>query len=92
MNDNFHVYTTTNNKENNILKLIEPENVLEIFAFKEEDTIISYDLIESTDEKDYRSIKLFDFFLRNLFVDLKKFSNNKFETNIDDISFTRINI
>ncbi len=92
MNDNFHVYTTTNVKEINSIKLIEPEKILEIFAFKEEDTIISYDLIELIDGKDIRSIKLFDFFLRNLFVDLKKFSNNKFETNSGDISFTRINI
>jgi len=93
LNNNFNLYiTTTNKKENNTIKqLIEPEEVLEIFAFKEEEKIISYDFIEFTNRNDNRSIKLFDFFLRNLFVDLKKFSQNKFDTNSEDICFTRIN-
>lgn len=92
LNDNFNLSITTNKKENNILKLIDPEIILEIFAFRDEETIISYDFVELISNKENRSNKLSDFFLRNIFVDLKKFSQNKFETASEDITFTRINI
>lgn len=92
MNENFEFIIFTNESQKNYDRIFNPENILEIFAFKEEEKIISYDFLEYNQDKELRKIKLFDHFLRNLFIDLKKFSQNKFETNFEDISFTRINL
>lgn len=92
LNDNFNMSISTYRKENNHLQQYDPENILEIFGFRDEETMISYDFIEFIKDKEKKSYILSDFFLRNIFVDLKRFSQNKFETNLEDISFTRINI
>jgi len=91
LNDYFELNITTNKTENNYHKSIDPDRIFEMFAFKEENKIISYESLEFIDGKYPKNTKLSDFFLRNLFVNLKKFSENKFESNSEDISFTRIN-
>jgi len=89
LNDNFKIFTAI---DGNINNLVNKNNLLEIFSFKDEENIISYNTLEFYEGNEMKKIKLSDFILRNLFVDLKKFSQNKFDTNSEDILFTKINI
>jgi len=81
----------TSNVES-IKNLISQDNLLEIFSFKDEQNIISYDILEFEEENKFKEKKLSDLILRNLLIDLKKFSQNKFDSNEEDILFTKINI
>lgn len=91
MNENFNIINCIDENIIDYFLEIETTDILEIFAFRDEENIISYEFIETCDEKSI-NIKLSDFILRNLFVDLKKFSQNKFDSNSEDILFTKITI
>lgn len=97
---NLHLNTTflIDNQENksliNGLRHSFAEDILEIFAFKNDHNIISYESLEFFEENKGSMSKrsLSDLILKNLFVDLKKFSLNHFDSNIEDIKFTNIKL
>ncbi len=92
LNENFNVFTFVTSNVESIKNLISQDNLLEIFSFKDEQNIISYDILEFEEENKFKEKKLSDLILRNLLIDLKKFSQNKFDSNEEDILFTKINI
>lgn len=89
MNENFNIINVLDENIIDNFSEIDPNDILEIFAFKDEENIISYEYIEYWEEKSI-NVKLSDLILKNLFVDLKRFSQNKFDSNSEDILFTNI--
>ncbi len=71
---------------------INPEHILEIFSFKDDYNIVSFESIKYEEGNKIIKRNLSDLILRNLFVDLKKFSNNQFDLPGDDITFKNIKI
>ena len=76
-----------------IFPFLNKKDILEIFAFEDHYNILSYNSIIYQDHENKTIQKnLSDLILRNLFVDLKKFSQNIFETEENEIKFTNIKV